>query len=147
MKKIALFILVCMLGCSPPTEETPSRQINWVYDYARGIQLAKETGRPVLLFFSASWCPPCKELLATVFSNQEVAQVSRQFVNIYLDVDQDTKTRTQYKIREIPTIYFLNSEGKIIQKFEGQRSASNFIDLMHSIASEYLSPLQNKALP
>jgi len=136
-KIIALFILLSITGCSSPSGEPASSKIKWVYDYRQGIEQAKESGKPVMLFFSASWCPPCKILLTTVFSDEDVARVSERFINIYVDVDEDTRTRTKYKIREIPAIFFLNSNGEMIEKFSGARTASQFIKTMNAIAAGY----------
>lgn len=125
-------LLLLIAACS--SRDTATGQIDWVKDYNNGIAQAAQTGKPIMLYFTADWCPPCKELKKNVFSRADVAEASRQLVNIYLDVDQDRATMESYRVRSIPIILFLDNSGEVVSTITGAGSAKTFIKHMNNLA-------------
>ncbi|HEO8418333.1 redoxin domain-containing protein [Niallia sp. FSL W8-0635] len=101
------------------------------------IQLSDYKGKSVMINFWTTWCPPCKKEMLDIetFSKEKqdhwvVLAINvdggneegvRQFVQerkltfpVLLD-DKDV-VANQYHILSIPTTYFLNKEGVIINK-------------------------------
>lgn len=101
------------------------------------IQLSDYKGKSVMINFWTTWCPPCKKEMLDIetFSKEKQDQWVvlainvdggneegvRQFVQerkltfpVLLD-DKDV-VANQYHILSIPTTYFLNKEGVIINK-------------------------------
>jgi len=53
---------------------------------------AKAEQKPVYLYWSAAWCPPCHAISATVFKSKSFIDRSRSFIAFYLDGDtQDAR--------------------------------------------------------
>jgi thiol-disulfide isomerase/thioredoxin len=48
---------------------------------------AKESDKPIYLYWGAVWCPPCHAISATVFKSPEFIERSRLFIPVYLDGD------------------------------------------------------------
>ncbi len=71
--------------------------------------IASET--PILIDFFAVWCGPCKVLSPTL---QQLAQEEGEKLKIVkIDVDQNPKLASKYKISGVPTLMlFKNSELK-----------------------------------
>lgn len=139
MRRIVAWLLALVLvtGCFASAEDDPAAKIRWVQDLSEGLRLAKETGKPAMLYFTADWCAPCVELKKYVFSDKRVAAASSRLVNIYIDADKNYDALAAYKIRGIPAIFFLNPGGEIVERFSGDRSVAGFVKQMNAVADKH----------
>jgi thiol:disulfide interchange protein len=125
------------VGCFAASGQDSAGKIDWVKNYPDGLRLARESGKPALVYFTADWCGPCVELKKYVWSDKRVIAASKELVNIYVDADQDTDTLAAYKVRGIPAVFFLSPAGEIVMKFAGDHSAANFAKQMRAVAAKY----------
>lgn len=132
-----LMVLLLVTGCFAGSEDSPAARIRWVEDLSEGLRLAKQTGKPAMLFFTADWCLPCQELKKYIFTDKRVAEASRRLINIYIDTDANFELLNIYQVRRIPTIFFLNPDGDIVGRFSSDPSASNFVKQMTAIADKH----------
>jgi thiol:disulfide interchange protein DsbD len=94
-----------------------ARGIPWqVYD-AGVLAAATTDNRPVVIDFSADWCLPCKELEHKTFNQPEVIDAAEAVVPLRADLtrsgsEEVKKLREQYGIRGVPTIVFIDADGK-----------------------------------
>jgi thiol:disulfide interchange protein len=132
-----LLALALVSGCFSDAEGDPAAKVRWVQSLPEGLRLAKETGKPAMLYFTADWCAPCVELKKYVFPDKRVVAASARLVNIYVDVDKNYDAIAEYKIRGIPAIFFLNPGGEIIERFSGDRSASGLVKQMNAVADKH----------
>ena len=129
---LVLFVLglawVSLFAYSSRSGEKTIGKIFFYTDYDQGLDQAFASGKPIMLVFSASWCGACKVMKREVFSNDAVADASRQLVNIYVDVDKaDRQLINDYKIKYIPSVFFLDHRGETIIQVANRRSLDDFI--------------------
>jgi thioredoxin len=91
-------------------------QIPTVTDDAFAVEVL-ESERPVLVDFTAAWCPPCrvmKPVLAELAAERDDLRV------VQLDVDADQRTAAEYGVLSMPT-FILFRDGREIQRIVGAR--------------------------
>ena len=82
----------------------------------------KATNKPVLLYWGAQWCPPCKQLKSAVFSRPDFIEKSKLFVAVYLDGDlpDAQKWGDVFRVTGYPTVVVLKSDGSRDHAHRGQ---------------------------
>jgi thioredoxin len=65
-----------------------------------------------ILYFSATWCGPCKNFKPIM------EQVSRELPVRFVDVDSNPQLVAEYGVRSVPTVIFLK-DGQTIDKKAG----------------------------
>lgn len=112
-------------GGTPPAFE-PLRAYN---DAAAA---SDASGKPVLVFGTASWCGPCQSFKRGALVNSDVEQkIMAGTEAVYLDVDKDGPTAQALKIRSLPTLVLVKG-GFEVARLEGQASSG---EVMRFLAS------------
>jgi len=74
-----------------------------------------------ILYFSANWCGPCKQLGPIMES------LSGQINYRKINVDNDTELSTKYSVRNIPTLVLLEN-GEAVNRTTGLQSKQQILD-------------------
>ncbi len=101
-------------------------QIAWE-SYDDGLRKAKAQNKPVVLVFSTTWCPHCKNY-SHVFSDPRVVAAASDFVMIHLDADADETVAAKYAPdgSYIPRTFFLAPDGTIDDSIHAPRPRSRY---------------------
>lgn len=70
-----------------------TRRIDWMTDYNKALALARQTNKPILLFFTGSdWCGWCKKMVQEIFSSPEFVQsAGNSFIFVEVDFPMNKK--------------------------------------------------------
>lgn len=60
---------------------------------------------------------------------------------IHIDIDKDPTTSGRFKVTGIPDVRFLDSDGKEIKEYNGDRTADSFVKEIEEIASKHTKGL------
>lgn len=86
----------------------PSNRIDWAANYTTTQQLAVESDKPIILFFTGKWCVPCRIMKRQVWADEQVtALVNAAFIPVTIDVDDPQGNVLQWKKGGIDKAEFL----------------------------------------
>lgn len=87
-----------------------------------------EAELPVVVYFWADWCPPCKWMAPII---KEVGSENREtFLIAKLDSDRNRLAVHKYRIEAIPT-FIVFRDGKIIGRFVGGMQKAGLVHRVH----------------
>lgn len=114
---------------------TPSQGIAFEAFDEQALASALESGRPVMLEFTADWCAPCHELERFTFSDRRVKAAMRDFRAFKIDLThydspEVERRRRHYGIAGPPTVVFLAADGREVRaaRVEGFMSPERFLE-------------------
>lgn len=96
--------------------EAPASSIAWRTDLAAALAEAQRSGKPLLVDFSAVWCPPCIAMKHDTWTDPRVERaVAAAAVPVHVDIDREPATASRYGIESIPTVVLLNGDGQVLR--------------------------------
>lgn len=102
----------------------PADGIAWRTDFNAALAESKQSGKPVLLDFSATWCPPCQVMKHDVWPDAKVREaVTASYIPVAVDVDSNQELASRYGIYGIPSILIVDAQGKVLK--QGSFMSSN----------------------
>jgi len=111
-------------------ENTAPRKtgIVWLKDEGSALSQAKEQKKPMIIDFTADWCPVCKRLEHETFSDPLTIEASKRFFCVRIDCTDTNdpeirKLWKKYNIVGLPTIAFLDSHGNL----KPEQSVTEFV--------------------
>jgi thiol:disulfide interchange protein len=139
LRIIKIVFLVLFLGSI--AELAPGKdQISWISDMDAGLAAAKRENKPLMVDFTAEWCPPCKEMESSTFSNPSVILKAKAFITIRIDVDKQKQVAAKYNGLPrayggvgIPNMLFLSSSGKELERLTGFCDSKKMLAAMNSV--------------
>ncbi len=122
-----IFAIACTLlaaACTKPPEpaakagigHSNAASIAWVNtqttaDIDAAFSRAIAEKKPVFLFWTAAWCPPCNHVKSTIFTREDFVAKSRAFVPVYVDGDTPSGQALgkRFNVSGYPTMVLLDS--------------------------------------
>ncbi len=143
-------LLAALIGCEEaagpdqPAEKSvvsdpPARvpkvsrgKIPFVEGYGQGYEQAAREGKPMLLFFTASWCEYCHQMAEEAFVQEQVVSLSERFVCVLIDADREPDVCRQFQVRGYPTVQFLSPWGAPLNRVVGKKPGHQLVVEMHA---------------
>jgi cytochrome c biogenesis protein CcmG/thiol:disulfide interchange protein DsbE len=121
----------------------PQFRVTAVASARRSVELVEYEGRPILLNFWGSWCPPCRTELPLLSSaarhdskvrfigmdledtrSAALATMRRYQIPYVSGFDPQDTVADLYSLRGTPTTIFIDSRGHVVGRYEGALNAS-----------------------
>ncbi|MFJ3498855.1 thioredoxin family protein [Streptomyces sp. NPDC086091] len=91
-------------------------------DFAREVLAAD---RPVLVEFTADWCPPCRQMAPVLTAL--AAEEGERLKVVQLDVDRNPETTQRYRVLSMPT-FVVFSGGEPVRSMVGARPKRRLLE-------------------
>ncbi|SDW33843.1 protein disulfide-isomerase [Lutibacter oricola] len=111
----------------------PTNNVVWSNDIVASKELAKNSNKNVLIFFTGKWCSPCRIMKREVFADTKIMKAI-QYKVIPVEVDMDDpnfeKLIKQYNISTTPTTIIIDPNGKVINYAVGKVGKTKFLEMV-----------------
>jgi thiol:disulfide interchange protein len=102
-------------------------------NFNAAIKKAKTQNKKVMMMYSAVWCPECEYMKDIVLKDKEVSKyIKNKYIVVILDIKKD-KLLSKFNYIGIPTFFFIDKNGKEINKIVGGNKASKFLKQLKSL--------------
>lgn len=98
--------------------------------FNEALEESKKTGKPIFMDAYAKWCGPCKRMAATTFKDESVGEYfNKNFINLKIDWEESEgiSLRGKYAVSAFPTLFFIGSNGEVIQKVVGGQDVNGLL--------------------
>ena len=118
IKTVIILILISTLNLNAEIK-------NMASSYQNGLANAKKQNKTLMIMFTSKDCKQCNYMQSSIYEDEKISKyINRNF--IYMEQDKDINSYG-YKVVVTPTIYFVNSNGKVKGKIVGARNADVFL--------------------
>ncbi len=148
MKKLLYIFIFILFVTSGLTAGDKNKELKWK-KYDAGLAEAKKLKKKILVDVYTDWCKWCKKLDAEVYTDAKVAKyLDQQYIPVKINAESDEKVKFEdMKITEAelaaklgvsgyPTIIFLDTEGKYINKLASFVPAERFLPIVQYIGDD-----------
>ena len=130
-----LVLMTCSNGTDSQSNQAAahSEEIAWFQgSVEEAFAYAKETRKPVFLYWGAVWCPPCHYLKDKIFTKPEFVAKSKLFVPVYLDGDTERAQIWGEKLdtNGYPTVIVLDPEGVEVLRMSSEVPIAEYTDVL-----------------
>ncbi|MEO0475653.1 MAG: thioredoxin family protein [Planctomycetota bacterium] len=115
--------------------------LGWVDGMPAGQQLAEESDKPMVVLFTAGWCPPCQSLKKNVLTKDEVTNALQAgFIPVQIDLTDRSASNPnlhvaqQYGVQGIPTVIAMTPDGEPIGTYAGGDRVETFTGWLDRMA-------------
>ncbi|MBE0540914.1 MAG: thioredoxin family protein [Verrucomicrobia bacterium] len=122
---VTVLALVCSIAIA-----AAALPAGWSNDLAGALNAAGTNRQPVLVYFTASWCGPCKLMARTTLADETVVQALNRVRPVLLDVDEKRTEAGAYNVQSVPTFLMLSPGGDEVARESGYREAMVFIQFI-----------------
>ena len=129
-------VVAAVFSMAAATPSHAAGSISWYTSLDSGLAAAKKSGKPVFIYFWATWCGPCKLMVKKVYPKPAVVAESKKWVMIKLDYDKNAAAVKKYKVAAtLPQYLFVTPKGKLVKKTASYLDEKKLISAMRGAHS------------
>ena len=133
-----LTFLVVSLAYAWYSFYVPSNDVVWADNMVSAQELADDSGKNMLLFFTGEWCVPCRIMKREVFADKEVMKaINSQVVPVMINIDDPNAEELvkHYKIGTTPITIFTDPQGKVLDYAVGKIGKTKFLKMLENLGA------------
>jgi thioredoxin-like negative regulator of GroEL len=122
MKLLSTILSLLMAGGLAAHAELPA---DWSTNCADVLSSAETAQRAALVYFTASWCGPCKLMTRLILTDPVIVQSLSNVDHVAVDIDEHSDLASKYGVQAVPTFILLSS-GQEVDRSTGFQSVADF---------------------
>ena len=111
-------------------EMTPNEVVDQPEYKVENGKIIPINGMPMIVDFSATWCPPCRQL-KPIFEKL-AADFKGRIDFVTIDVDENPELAQAYGVVNIPMMIFLNKDGQIQNTIVGFQNRDQLLSAINT---------------
>ncbi|NBC05272.1 MAG: thioredoxin fold domain-containing protein [Bacteroidetes bacterium] len=148
MKQILKYLSISLFVLLPVVLSAQTQKVEPI-PLQQALELAPQEGKKILVDVFANWCPYCQQMHSEIYPSEAVQNaISDYFLLVRIDIESDAMvnyhgeemTEAEFasalENQNVPTAYFLNSEGAILGKQPGFLKEDLFVNLLNFVGSD-----------
>ena len=125
MKKLIIVLLIFSAWLSA--------DIDWQKDIPSALSLAKQENKMLMVFVEGENCRWCKKMKYGTLGDEKVEQRLQAFIVVKVMQENREAVKHLPVIDGVPTIFFINSDKKLLQDVVGYFDVDDFISYIDSV--------------
>ena len=142
-KQFCLRIVLALLPFGLSWQVVSADSVNWSTDVEAGLRSSGQSGRIVLLKFTADWCGYCKKMERETFTRPAVARlVNENFVPVLVDADHHQELVRNLKVKGLPALILVSPDMAILSRISGYQTEEKLLPQLHRVLAQYTQTRQ-----
>ncbi|MBW3542748.1 MAG: thioredoxin family protein [Planctomycetes bacterium] len=127
----AFALLPAVFALAADTDPADRPAIRWHYDLDSAHDVSLQTGKPLLVVFSAEWCNFCRKLDRETFAHPQLVNfVNHGFVPVVLELEQHRQTAEILGVKSVPSSVVLTPNADLVGRLVGYVDASRYYEAL-----------------
>lgn len=124
MKRCFSILCAIVLGAGSARADLPP---DWSTNYDATLVAAATNQQPALVYFTASWCVPCKLMTRTTLADPAVTQALSGIGHVAVDIDEHPDLASARGASAVPTFVLVAAGGSEADRTTGFLPAADFL--------------------
>ena len=132
---LAMLSATALLAQDEPLaeEKHDNRFIEW-QDYDKAVSRSRAEEIPLLIHFTARWCKWCDKMKRETYKDLQIIRyLNENFAMTMVDTEKLPAVAAKYRVEGLPTLWFLDGDGRRLTSIPGFVSAETLLPLLEFI--------------
>jgi len=135
VRKLAGFALVlCLFFLAATASAAPVR---WISNPDEAALIRAEKKKPALIYFFNNQARPARQMQVETLDNELIQGRLADFVCVAINQEDHPDLSRDFKLVKVPTVIFLDSEGRELDRAIGFKPVETFVQYLDRISGAY----------
>ena len=137
--KVLLFLFLSLNVFAAHIDEF-AKEMVFQRNYDQAITLAQKENKPLVMIFSADYCPWCRKFEHRTLKSKSISELLKQkFITLVLDKKYDRETfPKKYITHFTPAVFIIDSHSKeTLKETVGYIKKKEFMEVLNSVHKSY----------
>jgi len=139
--KLLLVLTAVVSLLVPVNGNAAENEIEWSTDVEGSLREAAASGKPAVLYFTASWCGYCRRMEKNTYTDAKVVEtVNRNFVPVKIDSDRNRSLLKELGVKGLPEILVVSPELRPLKRISGFQTPEAMLASLPVIPTKRSAP-------